>query len=147
LADDEGGMKLTMAPATISALTERGRCAAQRLVDAFTRPPGDGAISWDNHRWVRLRSTLAVLEDMNRRTASGYADQPVVAGDRTYDALLDRGPDDPPRSYPLTSAQRDLAHTQVDAILGLVREAGRSGCSLAPGAPEPAPEGRIVPRD
>src|SRR5439155_14408384 len=54
LADDEGGMKLTMAPATISALTERGRCAAQRLVEAFTRPPGDGAISWDNHRWVRL---------------------------------------------------------------------------------------------
>ncbi len=55
--DAEGGMNLAMPEPVVEGLTNRGRFAGQKLVDAFAGPePGTTATwAWRNHRWLRLR--------------------------------------------------------------------------------------------
>jgi predicted acylesterase/phospholipase RssA len=148
LAEDEGGMNLTMPPARIEALTARGRAAAERLHDAYTPPDApDQTITWDNHRWVRLRSSLAVLERMHDHFADGYSQPPASPGESTYAELLARGPDVPPKSYRWDDeVQRGLAGDEIEAILGAAAENDPER-SVARGAPQPAPEGRIAPTE
>jgi predicted acylesterase/phospholipase RssA len=148
MSDGEGGMNLTMPAETIRALTERGRAAAQRLEDAYTPPdPPDKRITWDNHRWVRLRSSLAVLEQMHGHFADGYSKEPATSGERTYGELVNRDREDVPRSYRWTGIpQRELALDEIQAILDVVA-AFRATESVAVDAPLPTPEGRITPKD
>jgi hypothetical protein len=66
----------------ITAMSQRGACAGQRLVEYYTTPPEPGRdgrkVSWENHRWVRYRSTMSILEGMFRRLHIAYTrDQPV----------------------------------------------------------------------
>lgn len=149
LAEDEGGMNLTMPPERIAALTERGRAAAERLRTAYTPPDEPGkTITWDNHRWVRLRSSLAVLEKMHGHFADGYSQAPASPDEMTYSELLGRDPEAPPKSYPWTlEARGRLASEEIEAILGAATAKDDAGCSVADGAPRPAPEGRIGPTD
>lgn len=62
----EGGLNLAMPAATITRLASYGRQAAARLTDRFGAPrqaAGGAALpGWENHRWVRLRASLAALE-------------------------------------------------------------------------------------
>jgi predicted acylesterase/phospholipase RssA len=57
LNPDEGGMNLNMPPETIMKVAERGKEAAQALLDRFV-PPGQG---WRDQRWIRFRVTLETL--------------------------------------------------------------------------------------
>ncbi|GKT10802.1 patatin-like phospholipase family protein [Desulforhabdus sp. TSK] len=61
LRDDEGGMNLNMPADTIQRLTERGNAAGIKLRDRFAATPPSESLSWDGHRWARLRSALAGL--------------------------------------------------------------------------------------
>ena len=45
----EGGINLAMPPELVTALSQRGRFAAARLVDRF----GPGGVGWPNHKWIR----------------------------------------------------------------------------------------------
>jgi predicted acylesterase/phospholipase RssA len=150
MSDEEGGMNLTMPEKRIKALAKRGRAAARRLHDAYTQPEQEeDAIGWNNHRWVRLRSSLSVLEEMHRRFADGYGKPPENAdkGERTYEELVGRADDETPRSYPWKSiGRRELAKEEIQAIR-LAAEATKRGESVAKRAPQPAPIGKIVPRD
>jgi predicted acylesterase/phospholipase RssA len=148
MSQNEGGMNLTMPPPRIAALTARGRAAAELLHAAYTPPDGlEKEISWDNHRWVRLRSSLAVLEEMHRHFADGYALPPELEEERTYAELLHRGQGELPNSYRWRHAgQLPLASLEIEAILDAV-EAYSPGISVAREAPNPAPIGRISPRD
>ncbi len=147
MSEDEGGMNLTMPPATIAALTERGRAAAKLLHKAYTPPDEGQAITWDNHRWVRLRSSLAVLEQMHRHFAEGYSGNSEHDDERTYAELLTRGPDEGPPSYRWRSdGQRSLALVEIQAIIDAAT-AYNSEDSVARCAPRPTPQGRITPRD
>ena len=57
-AADEGGLNLRMMSETITRLSERGRRAGIALVERFGGTgPAPGPV-WDEHRWVRLRSTV-----------------------------------------------------------------------------------------
>ncbi len=146
LADDEGGMNLSMPAPTIEKLTERGRCAGEALVEAFTREADAAEITWDNHRWVRLRSALAAVEELHRRVATGYGAEPLD-GDRPYAELLERAHDVAPKSYRLdVAADRELARQQLACVVALTECTEDSGRSLAAKAPRPLPEARIVPR-
>lgn len=145
--EDEGGMNLSMPEDVIEALTARGRCAAERLVEAYTRDPEAGVISWDNHRWVRLRSSLAVLEEIHERIARSYDDAPATAGERTYAELLDRRAGTAPRSYEMSRDLAGLAREQLDGVVAAAAALRDSGKTLSTGAPRPLPEGRIMPRD
>jgi predicted acylesterase/phospholipase RssA len=148
MSADEGGMNLTMPPERIRILTERGRAAAQRLQTAYTPPdPRDKKITWDNHRWVRLRSSLAVLEQLHGHFADGYSRAPLTGAERTYEELVKRLPEDLPDSYEWTGApQREMALAEIESILEAVA-ALKPEASVARRAPSPAPEGRITPRD
>ena len=110
--DDEGGMNLAMPPEVLDRLTERGRCAGERLVDYYTTPPGvalpsdhervggGGAeapeprvVSWENHRWIRLRTSLALVSD----AIDSLADR--------FDDGVRRRPGGPPRRRPQLPVQ------------------------------------------
>ncbi len=144
LADDEGGLNLSMPPERIEALTERGRLAAVRLADAYTKAAPGQVITWDNHRWVRFRSSIAVLETMSTLFASGFDEPPLRGEEVTYSQLVD----DPP-SYPLAGVawQHGVALAEVQAIREVWKTVDEAPGSMAVGQPKPAPVGRISPKE
>ena len=58
----EGGLNLDMPKSRIDALSARGAQAADVLASHFAVPPTHELMTWDNHRWIRLRSLLGALE-------------------------------------------------------------------------------------
>jgi predicted acylesterase/phospholipase RssA len=148
LRKDQGGMNLAMDEATIKALAERGRWAAEDLRVAYTRDRGSSdLVTWDSHRWTRLRSALGVLEDMHGRFADGYTGEVEPAGAAGYADLVGEGLSDPALAYHWADAdQRELAKGQIAAIEKTIEGVGPDS-SVATGAPDPPPEGRVEPRD
>lgn len=144
-ARTEGGLNFDMPPPVIGALGERGRDAARLLVERFRGAPEAHELSWDNHRWVRYRTTMALLEGLLaslRRAARAPA-----PGDRSYADLIVRGPQDAPRSYPWARrAQRDFAAAATRELLDLGERWSDSGWSFGEGAPAPRPELRVRPK-
>lgn len=144
---DEGGMNLAMPPEVIDALTLRGQAAGRTLVQRFAETPGEApGLSWDNHRWVRYRSTLAALAELLEQLVSAW-DAPGTR-ERSYRQLAERSDEVGPNGYRFSSvAQRELAV----ALTELLAETGRTARDAEPdvgdGAPRPAPVARIVPRD
>lgn len=166
---EEGGMNLTMPPETLAKLTERGRNAGRRLVDYYTNPPGapvpdddlaegegERVVSWENHRWVRLRTSLSLVSGTIRSLTTQFG--------RGYDEELDRGIGEAPgyqfvndRQLGLaqafmngTSSSEDPEPTILPAGLIEIAEAmavieGAHNATLANGAPKPAPVFRIAP--
>lgn len=147
LSENEGGMNLTMPPSRIAALTARGRFAAMRLRDAYTPPdPPAKRITWDNHRWIRLRSALSVFEEMHKLFATGY-DGSSAEGEKTYLELIRRREADLPSSYRWTRrAQRRLAERQIKAIRKATDGVSPTS-TVSEGGPSPAPVARITPRE
>jgi hypothetical protein len=119
-----------------------------KLVERFARPPATpSALSWDNHRWVRLRSTLAAVGELVVKVRNGYSRPREVQGERTYAELVRRPDRDPPPSYRWTrAAQRRLAEDAIEALVELGDAVDASPESLEEDAPRPLPEARIVPR-
>ena len=134
----------------IVALTSRGQHAAAALVDRFANPPADpGDLSWDSHRWTRLRSTLAAVAELTSLFDESYSDAPDQPGDRTYAELSGRADDDHPRAYRWSArAQRQLGEdlvAELHSAAQVLRAA--SPTSIEQGAPRPRPEIRLAPRD
>ena len=63
LRKEEGGMNLHMPREVVERLVARGAAAGEMLRDRFAETPGDDPLSWDGHRWVRVRSALAGLSE------------------------------------------------------------------------------------
>jgi hypothetical protein len=140
--DAEGGLNLDMPPAVLNALSERGRCAGEVLVRCYTTPPDNKRkTSWENHRWVRLRSALGLLEEF-----LDELDEDWTAGG--YDRLL-AGHGSAP-SYKMTNKQQSLAAERMAELTGVARIwrqalAADPNRSLRRKAPNPRPAFRIVP--
>jgi hypothetical protein len=64
LGEKDGGMNLNMDPATIKEVAERGKLAAQELIDRFVGSPSASgtAEGWDDQRWIRFATSLSMLE-------------------------------------------------------------------------------------
>ena len=64
----EGGMNLNMPGPVVTALSERGRHGAVKLLPAFAgEAPGEAsAPGWENHRWIRFRAATAGLHSCAR---------------------------------------------------------------------------------
>jgi predicted acylesterase/phospholipase RssA len=159
----EGGMNLDMPQEVITALSERGRLAGTRLVEYFTTEevpqPGDDArqrrrVSWRNHRWVRLRSALAMLEETCGELVDGYSDVDPMSGE-SYADLLKKYRKAP--SYKITGKQQALARRVLEGadtvepgLLGAAR-AWRAtleadpNCSQRRKAPSPISQLRVTP--
>ena len=146
-APDEGGMNLAMPPDVIEALTRRGQAAGRALVERFAETPGTApGLSWDNHRWVRYRSTLAALAEQLERLAQAWQETPD--GERSYRELVDRGGDVGPAGYRFASEeQRALALTLTELLAEAGSRSADAETPLDRGSPRPEAVARIVPGD
>ena len=146
-APDEGGMNLAMPPRVIDALTLRGQAAGRALVERFDETPGtDAGLSWDNHRWVRYRSTLAALAEQLERFGQAWRSTPD--DERSYAELVDRGNDVGPGGYRFASdAQRALAASLSELLAGAGERSEAAETPIDRGSPRPEPVARIVPGD
>ncbi|GAB3377850.1 hypothetical protein GCM10027432_01260 [Lysobacter fragariae] len=135
--DDEGGLNLNMPAKVIETLGDAGHCAAERLIARFDPPPGEGpkADGWKQHREVRLRTFLSLVEEMACRKS---------LGDPQWDELVEelRVGD----KY--SNAQAALANRILDALRGIAGavSTGPSGNSVTPDAPRPRSDLRITPK-
>jgi hypothetical protein len=149
-SDDEGGLNLDMPPAHVTRLSERGRIAGELLRDAFTTPATpERATDWRNHKWVRLRTSSALLDEALRSLATAY-DGTNATGAESYRELLRLARGEQP-SYGVTNAQRDLVRELLEdgllpaaATLDAARSADANVASERNG-PSPLPELRVMP--
>ncbi len=153
LSADEGGLNLNMPYEIIETLRERGAHAGALLTERFSdSPPADIELTWDNHRWVRYRSTMAALEQLLQNFYEGYTH--TEKGQRSYEELLTRDPDEPPLSYRWKTrskkgqpikAQQAYAEEITRLLLELADELEQSEQNLQARSPRPRPTLRIVP--
>lgn len=130
LAPHEGGLNLNMPEPLIRELAARGEKAADALALHFL--PGNAAecrekgivTTWENHRWVRLLSTLAGMEQLAGEMKAVWAATPP--GVTTYRDLLDPDVTPEPPSYKgFVEMQRRFALqalTDVEAAIKACRE-------------------------
>jgi predicted acylesterase/phospholipase RssA len=136
---EEGGTNLGMGSDVILGLAERGAAAGRKTVE----------FDFDNHRWVRLRTWLALLEDSSLAAAAMLDDEADPGGTSilSYRAMM-TGTD--PGSYrDGTVPAHDLA--VADAIVALAQrfEAARINgerLRFVESAPAPMPDLQVRPR-
>jgi hypothetical protein len=126
---NEGGLNLRMSSETVERLGDRGRRAAELLIERFAQGQG-----WPNHEWVRFRSTLGVTTHWLRNLAN-----PIDPG---LAAFIDGGAP----SYPVSAALRTDFHDGADTIFNAAKALGASVSALEANAPRPDPELAIRPR-
>jgi hypothetical protein len=131
--DDEGGLNLDMPVGHIQNLSDAGEFAAQRLIARFF-PPEPESDGWKNHREVRLRTFLGVLEEM------ALALEPKLADGR-WNAVVDG-------IAPHVYSQRhdELAKDCLKRLVELAEALGEPELSLRKRAPSPRASMRIAPR-
>jgi predicted acylesterase/phospholipase RssA len=146
----EGGLHLNMDKNLVEDLKQRGTRAGRFLVDRFATPstlePGTG-MSWENHRWLRYRTSMETLRAYLKRFDEGYT-QPV-APDVTYDALvLSSDPKARPnQTYPLSDdpeVRKRLAGL-TSALDQFAQALAREG-AIEEHAPRPTPDLSVRPR-
>jgi predicted acylesterase/phospholipase RssA len=141
----QGGLNLNMSAPAIDQIAGYGECAGEKLIDRFVRGVDNGHetdMTWENHRWVRYRSTMAVLGQFLARfnSAFGYSE----GSDQSYLNLIGRGSKAPPGSYRLTPAQQACAQ-RISPELCELGERFET-CEMDVGAPRPEPALRIRPQ-
>lgn len=145
LHDDEGGLNLRMPSSIMSALESRGSRAGQELRDHFVQPSDLSspatAMSWENHRWLRFRTTMAALSHYLRDWDRGF--NLPIPGDVTYEKLLEATMGLPVHSYPIPSSQKESYSKLVDAVAA-DGAAVSNDPVLETGTPQPDP--RLVLR-
>jgi hypothetical protein len=131
---DEGGLNLKMPQANIDALSDAGECAGERLRERF-HPDSTGRLrgGWENHEQIRLRTFLAVIEEM--------VTDPQVA-DTKWDRVVDRCRDE--NHY--TRVEGDLALEVLRTVRDLGVRIKDRHASLQRKAPRPRATMRIAPR-
>ncbi len=150
LTADEGGLNLRMKPELIGRVAARGAEAARVLLAHYAhRDPPPGVVTgWRNHRWVRYRVAMRLIEQsLAGMRAAERETEPTPAGILAMH-------DDPPSYRFRNAAQERAAHDAYVEVLDLAdryaatREAlGFSIFEHDPGdGPHPRPELRIRPR-
>ncbi|WP_411886316.1 hypothetical protein, partial [Polaromonas sp. YR568] len=132
--DDEGGLNLDMPDSHIKALGEAGECAAEKITARFKpdAAAGPAAGGWENHKRIRLRTFLALAEELCRHPS---------LRDSQWDAVLANG-----SSLRYNAKEQALARKILDDLRAIGTAAQDSGVSLAEKAPKPRASLRISPR-
>jgi hypothetical protein len=155
LSELEGGLNLNMPWDRIKPLADRGQGAAAEFVARFATNTSPIKLNWPNHRWVRLRSGLAAMEENLMRMEKSCA--APLNNDPPYDAWMAQTDNAKWPSYPWVAdkrggdwrVQRALAE-QTLASLRKCAQALETGpadpAPLAEGSPRPRGELRVRPR-
>ena len=142
----EGGLNLNMPADVLQALSKYGEQAAERLIEHFVDGTDGGEptpMTWDNHRWIRYRSTTALLQEF----LGEYADriEHPETGDADIMTLVAREKGDPPPTgYPFQPAQREFA-LEVTKELQTLGDGIRK-VDLGDHGPSPKPALRVRPK-
>jgi predicted acylesterase/phospholipase RssA len=135
----EGGLNLSMPPATLASLNKYGCEAAELLIDHFIHGKDNGvttAMTWDNQRWIRYRSTMTLLETFLSQFA--YTVNNPEPGDVPYSELIKRNLDDPPQTgYRFDSDQTPYAVYETNLVIDLGTQLAAG--DLQKGSPRPKP--------
>jgi hypothetical protein len=93
-------------------------------------------MTWDNQRWIRYRSTIALLETFLAKFA--YSMNHPEPGDDPYSQLITRAPHDPPPTgYRLTPNQIPPAVSETNQLIAIGNQ--MSSGDLQDGSPHPQP--------
>jgi len=125
LKPDEGGMNLTMPESTILQLIKRGNQAGIELRDRFLGDDRDAKLSWNSHRWTRLRSALAGLASyLNEFKQS--ADNPMPGDPALMDFFESK---DTPPAYKFGAKQFSAAKASIEELLEyLAKQESKTVC-------------------
>lgn len=146
LKEGEGGLNLNMDPKTIAPISDAGAEAAQMIIRRFVYElptPKARQMGWDNHRWVRLRSLLAIVEQQTPRLMRAFhANVPAQA---SYGDLVELGVFRDVNQYPFQDASASTramhALDELDAVAAVLSPPPQ----LTEDAPQPAATLRITP--
>jgi Patatin-like phospholipase len=144
--EEEGGLNLAMPQEKIDSMSERGRCAGEKLITRFTQPPSEDDLSWDNHRWVRYRSAMTLLEGWLTGFRAAYEQTPE-ADTSSYQELLHLPTSAAPSYKWDTESQRTFAVRATEATVELSSAWKASGQTFTKKSPRPEAELRVRPRD
>ena len=148
LGPGQGGVNLDMDEPTIATLSDRGGRAGAMLADRFMGRDETTKLDWANHRWVRFRSTMAMLEESFGKLATRLdpADVPPTPGDLNYAATVAQSDAALP-SFPWGSEERRArAIEAAKELQALCAEWAAADDRLGIRAPFPLPELRPRPR-
>jgi predicted acylesterase/phospholipase RssA len=136
----EGGLNLDMRRQAIGVMSRSGSEAARRIIDRFLDPE-DKHNGWLNHRWVRMRSTAAVLQDTLAPLHRAWHDERLSP---SYAALWQAQGEDAPLAYRLGKDSRQAGDILWKGIVAIPEQIGPA--DLSAHAPRPQPELVISPR-
>lgn len=141
LHDNEGGLNLQMQSETLEGLKTRGSLAGQMLRDRFEAPSDlegpDKAMNWENHRWLRFRTTMAAASQYLRYWNNGYV--APVDGDVTFAELESADHGLPTHSYAIAPDAR-AGYAQDTGVVAQTAAALAKDAALEEGCPKPTPE-------
>ena len=118
MAEGEGGLNLTMGTGELKVLDARGRAAGECLLELFA-PDAEDPLPphWNDHRYVRWRSTMSGLDQLLRSFHRGYT-WPPGPGTQSYEDRIAEG------------ARRAPYQQRTDAVRRAAVETTRAYCEL-----------------
>lgn len=145
LTPDEGGLNLNMPVQRINDLSQRGEAVGEEFIRRFGFPAAEPKMNWSNHRWLRMRTCLASMEEFLAAIDRTCANP--QAGDEAYEAWIAATPPAKAPGYEWVGAnQRDVALRVLRSLRGTAADAAASPIRLDEKAPHPKPELRPRPR-
>jgi predicted acylesterase/phospholipase RssA len=138
LSKDEGGLNLNMPKQRIDALTARGSAAGEELIARFSIAPTELQMNWNNHRWIRMRSSLASLETILTQIDSACA-QPN-GGDIDFESWVAAIPPAKAPSYGWERPQQNVALKMIEGMRQIIAECKNVGVNIMDGSPRPRSE-------
>lgn len=143
LSGEEGGLNLRMPLERIRTLAARGRVAGKMLSDRFA-PGATHDMNWDNHRWIRYLTTMALVEGMLQEI--GEALTRNANGGTSYAALLRRRTNVPKTGYWTAMTKLKRVHRpRTAALLRTLRLWRREKPPFDEVAPKPSPALQMTP--
>ncbi len=135
MGPNEGGLNLNMDEATIKILTDRGGRAGQKLLEEF---------NFDNHAWIRYRSTMASLEAFLGKFNESFMN-PLPEEVPIWDIIKGTSQAKPP-SYVWDARARTFAGVATAGLAALQGSwAAKQPFGFTIGAPQLQPVLRITP--
>jgi len=134
LHGDEGGMNLQMPPDIVAMVAEKGRQAAEALVDDVN------GFKFDPHRWTRYLISMGRLQDAVDRMGKVYAPT-TPGGSDGMQSLIDRAAE--AEHYRRSKDWSGKARARTEALLSF---ASIVEPDFAEDAPKPEPTLRITPK-